>query len=804
MQNKNRIGTIIQLLAVLLMGLYVNAQKINITGTVVEVNSEQALEYATIILKPVDKSTVTGGITNAKGKFNVAIKKGTYQVSIEYISFLTKDLGLKTFDKNTDLGTIYLEEDAESLDEIEIIAEKSTVEIRLDKKIYNVGKDMTVKGGTASDVLDNVPSVTVDVDGTISLRGNDNVRILINGKPSNFTADEALRQLPADAIKKVEVITSPSARYEAEGTAGIINIVLRKGKAQGLNGTVTASTANLKGYGVSTNFNYRVKKINFFNTNGYQYADVPGKAFFENTYLLENTNPYGIENRTYDRFSNNTNTRFGVTYKMTDKSSLTGSISYRNSDKTSNTGISLATLNNNYVETGFSTRKELEDRKDERLEYQFNFTQNFKKDGNKLNVDFTYDFSNDNEYATIIGEEFKPNQSIALKEKRIALEDTKGISFKTDYVLPIGENSKFEIGLMYNKNDIKTDFILNEEQADGTYIRNDNISNFFTFKNEISAIYSQYGSKFKKFSALLGLRVEHTNIEIISEEIPNNKKYLQWFPTLNLAYEISNKSNITLGYNRRIRRPHAYFLNPFATRYSQTNIFQGNPNLDPSYINGVDLGYLKKWTKITFNTSMYYNYTNNVFQFVREDTNQQTAEGIPIIRTIPRNIASENRYGMEFSIAYKAIKWLKLTSNFNFFHMDRNGNNYTQNSKDNSWNTRFTSRVNLPFKIDWQTTFTYRGAYENFQSKIKPITVINLALSKDLFKDKATLSLNASDLLNSRKRRSTTSIAGFSSTYSEFQWRERQVRLNFTYRFNQKKRRKRSSGKKSIRYSDDG
>ena len=800
--TKNIFSKII-IISLLLFGFYANAQKISVSGTVVEVNSNQKLEYATVILKPVDKSTVTGGITNLKGNFDIQIKKGTYQVLVEFISFKTKDLGIKTFTKDIDLGTIALVEDTESLDEIEIIAEKSTVEIRLDKKIYNVGKDMTVKGGTASDVLDNVPSVTVDVEGKVSLRGNENVRILIDGKPTNFSADEALRQLPADAIKKVEVITSPSARYEAEGTAGIINIILRKGKAQGLNGTISTNTANFKGYGVSTNFNYRVNKFNFFNTNGYSYYDVPGKAFFENTYLLENTNRFGIENRTYDRLTNSFNTRFGVTYSITDKSSLTGSISYRNSDRDANTGIILSTLNTNHIETGLDTRNELENRKSENLEYKFNFTQKLKGNGHRFSLDFSYDFSNNDEYATVIGEEFKPTPNIALKEKTKALEDTKGFSFKTDYVLPIGENSQFEVGLKYSKNNIKTNYALNEEQINGTYLRNDNISNFFTFQDKTTAFYTQYGNKFGKFSALLGLRVEHTNIEIVSQETPNNKNYTEWFPTLNLAYEISDKSDLTLGYNRRIRRPHPYFLNPFATRYSQTNIFQGNPNLDPSYVNGLDLGYLKKWSKITFNTSVYYNYTNNVFQFIRENTNQQTDAGIPIIRTIPRNIASENRYGMEFSLDYKVIKWLKLTSSFNFFHMDRNGNNFIQNSKDDSWNTRFTSRVKLPLKIDWQTTFTYRGAHENFQSKIKPITIINLSLSKDLFKDNATISLNVSDLLNSRKRRSTTSIENFSTTYSEFQWRERQIRLNFTYRFNKKKRRQRS-GKKSIRYSDDG
>ncbi len=779
------------------------AQKINITGVVIEANSNQKLEYATIVLKPTDNSAVTGGITDIKGKFNIQIKKGTYRILVEFISYETKDLGVKTFTKNTNLGAIVLKENAESLNEIELIAEKSTVEIRLDKKIYNVGKDMTVKGGNAIDVLDNVPSVTVDVEGTVSLRGNDNVRILINGKLSNFSASEALRQLPAEAIKKIEVVTSPSARYDAEGTAGIINIILRKGKAQGLNGSLTGSVKNPTGYGISSNFNWRHKKINVFNTIGFSDGKTPGNAFFENEYIGNLTLPFSREDRNYDRNRKNFNTRFGMTYSITDKSSVTGSVSYANSDRFTDTAIKLQLQDQSLNEIGYSTRNELENRLDEGVEYNFNFTQKFKGSGHKLTLDYKYDTSNDDEYATIIGKEFSPNPSIALQEKINTLEDTKNYMVQSDYVLPIGKNAQFEAGFKMTNNQMETDYALYEEQITGEFIRNTNVSNIFKFTEKTTAFYTQYGNKFGKFSALFGLRAEITDIEITSLGIVNPKKYTKWFPTLNLAYEIKEGEDLTLGYNRRIRRPRSYFLNPFLSRASETNVFQGNPDLNPAYSNAVDLGYLKKWRKITFNTSLYYNYTTNVFQFIREDTGDQTSEGVPIIRMIPRNIASEDRFGWEFSLDYRALKWLRLNGSFNFFNMARDGNNIVSNSNNNSWNTRFTSRVKLPLKIDWQTTFNYRGPNENFQSTIKGISSVNLALSKDLFKESATLSLNVSDLFNTRKRRSTTSIANFSTIYSEFQWRERVIRLNFTYRFNQKKKRQRGN-RKSIRYSDDG
>ncbi|MEE9348513.1 MAG: outer membrane beta-barrel family protein [Flavobacteriaceae bacterium] len=779
------------------------AQKITVSGNVLEAETNQKLEYATIVLKPTDKSSVTGGITNAKGNFEFEIKKGTYHVSVEYISYVTKDLGTRTFSKNTNLGTITLTESAVSLDEIELIAEKSTVEIRLDKKIYNVGKDMTVKGGNAMDVLDNVPSVTVDVEGAVSLRGNDNVRILINGKPSNFSAAEALRQLPADAIKKVEVVTSPSARYDAEGTAGIINIILRKGKAQGLNGSLSGNIKNPTGYGISSNFNWRYKKINVFNTIGFSDGKTPGNAFFENDYVNNTVLAFSKEDRNYDRNRKNFNTRLGMTYSLTDKSSVTGSVSYTNSNRFTDTGIKLNLQDQSLSNIGYSTRNELEDRLDVGIEYNLNFTQKFKGSGHKLTLDYKFETSDDDEFSKIVGEEFSPNPNIALQEKTHALEDNKNYLVQTDYVLPIGENAQFEAGFKLTNRDQETDFALFEEQITGEFIKDTNVSNIFKFKDQTTAFYTQYGNKFGKFSALFGLRLEMSDIEITSQGVDNPKKYSKWFPTLNLAYEIGKGEDITLGYNRRIRRPHAYFLNPFLSRASETNVFQGNPDLNPAYSNGVDLGYLKKWAKVTFNTSLYYNYTTDVFQFIRENTGSQTSAGVPIIRMIPRNIASEDRFGWEFSLDYKALKWLKLNSSFNFYNVAKNGNNIVPNSENNSWNTRFTSRVKLPLKIDWQTTVNYRGPSENYQSNIKGLAHIDLAFSKDLFNENATLSLNVSDLLNSRKRRSTTIIDNLSTTYSEFQWRERVVRLNFTYRFNQKKRRARRS-KKSIRFSDDG
>ncbi len=381
-------------------------EKISITGKVIDNETKLPLEYATIVIKSLNGDIVTGGITDVNGTFEIQVSKGTYNISIEFISFKTITFKNKEITGNTDLGIISLDIDAESLEEIEIIAEKSTVEIRLDKKIYNVGKDMTVKGGTASDVLDNVPSVTVDVEGNVSLRGNENVRILVNGKPSGLvglSGTDALRQLPADAIEKVEVITSPSARYDAEGTAGILNIVLRKGKAQGFNGSITASAGNPDNFGGSVNLNYRTNKANFFTSTGYNYRNAPGNSsnnvtFFDEIGAVSN---YRNEKSKYERENNRFNTRFGIEYFLSDNSSLTGTVLYRKSK-----GDDISTNVSNELDLGnilnrTYERVEFEDDDDETIEYALNYTKDFKKDGHKLILDFQYGKSTENSLAFI-------------------------------------------------------------------------------------------------------------------------------------------------------------------------------------------------------------------------------------------------------------------------------------------------------------------------------------------------------------------------------------------------------------------
>lgn len=778
-----------------------NREVFEIKGIVLEKTSGLPLEFATVILKPLKGPRIFGGLTDQKGKYSIEVPKGRYTIRFEFISFKTLTLNNFEISANMSLETVRLEEDAETLEEVELIAEKSTMEIKLDKKVYNVGKDMTVKGGTASDVLDNIPSVTVDADGVVSLRGNENVRILINGKPSGLIGindTEALRQFPADAISKVEVITSPSARYDAEGTAGILNIILRRDKITGFNGVITGNVGYPERYGFSTSLNYRMKKVNFFTNIGYSTRNSPGYSTYETEYFSPSASYDHTDQETeYQRISKNLNANIGLEYFFAKETSVTGSFLYRNSDRNNESENTTSGYNDLDELLSTSLRNEYETSDGNVYQFDFNFLHNFKKDGHKIDVDFQYQDNSRLENSLITNEDIFPDETDKPSEKIINDQFQTRILIQSDYVLPMKSDQQLELGFRININDQDTDYQFFNEDPDGNFIINDSLTNLFEYDEKISAVYAQYGNKIGKFSALLGLRMENSDIDIRStgKEIDSvvNKNYNNVFPTVNLVYELSETENVTLGYNSRIRRPRSRFINPFPSQSSQSNIFQGNPDLDPSISNGLDAGYYKRWDKVTFNTSVYYTHATDVFQFVRTDTGEETSDGIPIIRTSPINLNTDNRYGWEFSANYTPKKSWRFNGSFNYYNSSTDGEyeGVDYGNSYNSWFARLTSKILLPAKIDWQTSMMFRGPRENAQSKSKSMFIMNMAFSRDILKGNGTVVFNVDDLFNTRKRVTETTADTFYQ-YSEFQYRQRQFRLSFTYRLNQKKQNQRN------------
>ena len=784
--------------------LHSQNNKVIVTGTITDSETNIPLEYATISVFNVNsEKAVNGVISDSNGEFSIELNKGNYDFKVEFISFKIKYYRNITVNDPLDLGTIELSIDENMLEEIEVIGEKTEIEIKLDKTVYNIGKDLTLKGSSVSDVLDNLPSVEVDIEGNVSLRGNESVRILINGKPSGLvgiSSNEALKQFPSESVEKVEVITSPSARYNAEGTAGIINIILRRSKLTGFNGSLSLNSGYPERYGVSANLNYRTKKLNFFNNVGYNTRTSEGSFINETEYYTDQAiNNFLNENGVRDSERNSNYLNTGIEYFISDKTSLVGSYVSRKSDGfTNNTN----NVNQNFnTISKFSERLEKESEIDDTNEFSINLTHDFNKEGHVLTIDYQKEKSSENENGFISNSQLKPVFTKYLSEKVNTDEIQESELFKIDYVLPIKKDGQFELGFRRSNQYQDIDYLAENEDLNGNFINDLNLSNTLLYNEKVNAFYTQYGNKKNKFSFLLGLRYEEskTTVKQLANNTNNVKNYNDFFPTLNLSYQIKENETITFGYNRRIRRARSYFINPFPSKSSATNIFQGNPNIDPTYSNGIDLGYLKRYEKLTLNGSVYYRKETGVFTFISENTGDFVLVNeilVPVLRRTPINLASNKQIGLELNANFTQSKNWRLNGSLNFYESETLGEymGIVYDSKNLTWSGRLSNNLKLFSSVDWQTSFRYRAPQKTAVSERKASIYSNTAFSKDLSKDKITLTFKVNDIFETGKWRIESFNENYKS-YSESNWRGgRTLELNLIYRFNQKKKQSRNSG----------
>lgn len=767
--------------------------KILLSGKVIDEETKQPLEYATITLKnPRFPDRLQGGITDAEGNFKFEVFPGRYTITTEYISFESNVNEGVILRETTDLGTIALGISVDALDEVELVAERTEVEIRLDKRVYNVGRDITVRGGSVSDVMDNIPSVSVDVEGNISLRGNDNVRILINGKPSGLvglSGPDALRQLPAESIEKVEVITSPSARYEASGTAGILNIILKREELAGFNGSFILNGGFPTTFGGNTNLNWRTEKLNIFSTVSYNDSKSLGGGVFNSEYFNGDApSTFTNEDRDYERQRERFFINLGAEYFFDDKTSFTVSGFLRNSNNGSNNTTIIEDRSATDVVLNSFGRYQDETEEDKSAQFTANFTKKFNDKGHELIIEYQTEESSEDEADLA-------RNTNTFDQKSSTDESQKRQLLQLDYVYPIDDNTQFELGYRGDFSQQDTDYQV-FDLNDGTETINTNLTNYLGFTQNVNAAYTQFGKKINKFSYLLGLRIEDTKI-IIDQRTANiyrEKKYTDWFPTVNLSYEFNEKENITLGYSRRIRRPRSWSLNPFQSLTSLTFFRQGNPDLDPSYANSFDFGYLKRWEKFTFNGSIYYSKATQVITRITETTgtivrvSEDPLVEVPALRFTSINLAENNRTGTEFTLTYSPKRTVRISGNFNIFNSETIGTYEDQvlDAEIVSWFARVNASFPLPFDLTTQLRAFYGGPSATAQTETQGIFSLSGAVNKNLFKKKGTLSFRASDIFNSRRRKSSTRTAQFTN-YTEFQWRQPTYIFTFTYRLNERK-----------------
>ena len=787
----------------------------SVSGIVTDSETSEPLEYATILMKhnKIPDKTFSG-VTDEFGRFIVDVNPGIYELKIDYISFVSFSDENFLVKGDTNIGNIALELDVSVLDEVEVRAERTQVEIRLDKKIYNVGQDITVKGGNVSDVLANIPSIDVDFDGNISLRGNSNVRILINGKPSGLvglSGPQGLRSLPSESIEKVEVVTSPSARYSAEGTAGILNIILKKQNLLGFNGNFNFNLGIPRNEGLNGTLNVRNEKVNLFSTVNLSNSENSGSYYSETNYIKQDLTI--DESNDWDYNNKNIFFNLGSEYFFDDDTSLTLSGFYKR-------GIDLSNLINivNDISVGVisSTNNRLRDETeiDESFEYALDFYKDYDRDGQTLSARISYEESEDDELEEIEDFAIFPSISESIFEKVSNIDFQKRLLGQVDFIYPIDEKTEFEFGYRGRFLERETDYDVSF--LTGTkYISDLDLSNVFNYKVDVNSIYTQFGKKFKKISLLVGLRYEDSRQEI-NQKTTNQfeiKKYSNIFPTLNFAYEFSDQESVTFGYSKRVRRPRGWDINPFPRRNSVTNFRRGNPFLDATFTTALEVDYLRRLKKFTLNTSIFYRQSDGNIERITEETGEIVdlivdSESnapilqVPVLESYPINLSSNKRFGSELSLTYTPSRNVRLNASFTINTSSLRGQYEDQNfdSDNTNWSSRFNGFIRLPKDYSLQFFGFVRGPSETAFSKRKAFGFVTGAIQKSLLEKKGTLSLKFSDLFNTSKSRSESFRDSFYRK-GVGRWRMPTYVLTFSYRFNDNKYKQR---KKNIRKDRSG
>ena len=777
-------------------------QRYTISASIQDKNSGDFLPFATITLRnPANNKLIGGAVSDERGKAIIQSSVSNVEIQVDYVGFETL-IFTKVLSKRTDLGSLQLTPKENQLTGIDLVGRRSDVEIRLDKRVYNVGQNLNAKGTNVSDVLENIPSLSLDLEGNLELRGSTNVRILIDGKPSGLVGLNgitALADLPAESIERVEVITAPSARYQAEGSSGIVNIILAKNTLKGLNGVFNVSGGKFDSYGANASLNYKVGKFNFFTNSGYGDNTNLGGAYQENTYMPVGTYDKFYERRSFDRRRVGSNVNLGVDINLAQKTKFTFSYVINDRD-----GDDITSNQQNHTLLGEdktrSLRSEVEKDKDVSKQLSFSLTHKFDEVGHKLDVTIQTERIIEDEFSDLQTQTFLPSNSLSLLEENNTEERKKQFLAQLDYVWPIDKSTQFEAGYRSTNEKQDTGFTVLNEIAGGTMVVDEGLTNFLDYEQTIHAVYSQFGKKWNGFSFLAGLRYEHTDWTVIqkttSEE--GNNIFDGLFPTLNIGVEFSETANLTFGYNRRLSRPGARGLNPFRSRASETSFFQGNPNLRPSYSDGFDLGFLKQFKKFSLNSSIYFTRTYEPRQRITVESGEfveVNGENTAVIKRFPVNFGSQDRLGFEANSAIRwSTKW-RTNISFNIFKSIDKGTyeNLVLDNENESWSGNFRNNLKLPWEINTQVNVWYVGPQESAYGNRKGFGGVSLGLSKDILNDNATINLNFNDVFNNSIYRWNTFTESI-STVAEYQRRKPYYKLTFTYRFRQEKDRQRRGG----------
>ncbi|WP_053058417.1 outer membrane beta-barrel family protein [Pedobacter sp. BMA] len=778
-----------------------NGGKAKITGVLKDAKTQETIPFATAVL--INKSTGKNAKvaqTDVNGAFTMAdLPAGTFTFKISYVGYQTMvrdNVSITASTGTLNFGDIKMNSaKGNILSEVTVTGQKSGMQMGIDKKIFSVDQSVISEGGSAGDLLQNVPSVSTDMDGNVSLRGSTGVKVLIDGKPSLIAGGnvaQILQSIPASSIESVEVITNPSAKYDAEGQSGIINIVLKKNTKLGLNGSVALTAGNRDNYNANTNLSFQNSKINLYGNYGYRYGNRVGGGYQDIFYKSDSLPAkYLYQNTVSNSMDKGHNAKAGIDYYLTPKSVLSFSGGFNSRENERNDQLDIRQLGKTSAPVELSNRTNTTEGYGSSYDLNLDYVQKFSKPKEELTFNFGYSHGTNNSdqfYSTTTtnrnGVEMNENLSL---QRVYNTGDNTNYNIQTDYSLPVGKAGKVEAGyrsqIRLGNNNQFADALLTNT---GVVVRNNSLINDFDSKDQVHALYLNYQNQIKDFGYQLGLRAEDARLDTHLEGYTNNVltgsdgniHYKRLYPSVFLTQKLKGDNQLQLSYTRRVNRPRPWDTNPFLDVSEPYNYRGGNPNLLPEDVHSFELGYSKYWKKVTLTSSLYYRRTNDVIQRVR------TTAISGITTSTPQNLSNQINSGLELIGRFDLIKALNFTTNVNLYQAKFAGDSRFNiaSSSGFSWNANLTGNLTVVKNVSLQVRGDYRAPEVMAQGKRNAMYGIDGGAKYDFPNKKASLSFNVRDVFNTRRWSMTTED---NSTIVDFQ---RQMQgtmgsLTFSYRF---------------------
>ncbi len=789
----------------------------SISGALIDGANKQPLSFASVVVTKKNAAQPPKNMqSDIDGKFTVkGLSNGTYSLRITYVGYLSvvKDtIVISNTKKNITLPNITLMPSKGALKEVTVTAQRDQIKLGIDKKSFSVAESLVSQGGSATDLLANVPSVQVDVDGNLSLRGSSSVRVLINGKQSTLTGgnlSDILQSIPASSIETIEVITNPSSKYEAEGQSGIINIVLKRNTKTGFTGSASLTAGTQQTKNASVNLAYQTKKVNIYGNYSYRKSNRDGGGFStknttqnsSGTTTVQHTDQ--INNQTFDFGGHNI--RSGIDFFLGDKNTLSFSdnINIRDRDRFQSGGTTVTqngalyqkqTQNNTSMGTGTNV--------DLNLDFEHKFAK--KQEVLTANIGFSNDKNNDEDYLSTIINNYVPPVLPSNIYHNFTNGHDNSFNIQADYTLPL-KDGQIEAGYRTTLSKSNNNYIINPfDTIANKYNFSPILSNDLIYKQNVNAVYGNYQHQFGKFGIQGGLRLEdsHINTELTTNNLVTNNRqdYLRLYPTLFLTDKLTENQTLQLSYSRRVSRPSSRQLSPFLDVSNVLNYQQGNPNLKPEDTHSIELSYINYWKALTLTSSLYYRLTNDNIQQVSTLLNANTT-----LSTF-QNLASASNSGYELIAKISPSSIFDITANVNAYYKRIEG--YAPyniaTTSGFAWNGNLTASIKPTKALGIQLRGDYQGSQVVAQGTMHARYGIDGGIKYDLNKS-LTLSVNSRDIFNTRKFVSDTHISNasiVSDQYSERRFQTRTVLFTLSYRFGGNNNDKSGKGRKGLKDKD--